>query len=154
MPGGKVKRYGYAFIYISMECPVCQSLFKTEKIRMQIGGNVRMPLYVVDVAMLPMSEVVKLWGWRLTEHGLVLRVTVPFLVVYCDDGRVVWKGEIRPLNGHEFTGPDIKKIISIINSAQIHCHVSESPGDTSGPGEGGQEEKPKRRRKKGGEEGV
>lgn len=128
-----VKTIGFGVLYIHRECPICLSIFRLETIKKAINAPARMRLIVKDVASLSPEERLKLWGYTLTEHGIVHRVTVPLLVVYCVDETTsewipIYKKEWRPLQGPFLSEADIREMLALITSLQWEC-VRKSGGD-------------------------
>ncbi|MGC9131969.1 MAG: hypothetical protein ACP5H5_10380, partial [Pyrobaculum sp.] len=80
-----VKRVAYAVLYIHKDCPVCESFFRTQQTKAaDLITKAKVPLYVVDVETIDTATRLKLWGYKLTDYGIAMRVTVPLLAVYCE----------------------------------------------------------------------
>lgn len=134
-----VKTIGFGVLYIHRECPICLSIFRLETIKKAINTPAKMRLIIKDVESLSAEERLKLWGYKLTDYGIVHRVTVPLLVVYCVDEttgewKPIYKKEWRPLMGPFLSEADIREMLALITSLQWEC-VRESGGDIGGIGE-------------------
>lgn len=151
-----VKTIGFGVLYIHRECPICLSIFRLDVVKKAINSPAKMRLIIKDVESLSAEERLKLWGYRLTDYGIVHRVTVPFLVVYCVDETTgewipIYKKEWRPLMGPFLSEADIREMLALITSLQFEC-VRKSSGDTRGIGE--EEEVQRKARKRRHSEGV
>ncbi|QJF12417.1 hypothetical protein QIT50_gp05 [Pyrobaculum spherical virus 2] len=144
-----VKTIGFGVLYIHRECPICLSIFRLETIKKAINTPAKMRLIIKDVESLSSEERLRLWGYRLTEYGIVHRVTVPLLVIYCVDETTgewipIYKKEWRPLMGPFLSEADIREMLALITSFQWEC-VRKSGSHI---GESGEEEVQRKARKR------
>ena len=144
-----IKRVAYAVLYIHKDCPVCESFFRTQQTKAaDLITKAKVPLYVVDVETVDTATRLKLWGFKMTEYGIAMRVTVPLLAVYCvgcEDP--VYVKELRPMRGLAFSEAEIREVLFLIRSFEFQC-VRKGCPNNPGDGDEKEEEAPKRGRKK------
>ena len=105
-----------AIIYVKLDCPICQSIFRYTIIK---GASARkcVPLMFKDIDMVPLSEKKMIWSYEFDPNlGLVFRVYVPYLVIAEVDNvnniqKILYKAPLIPKYPMGFSEAEVREII-------------------------------------------
>jgi hypothetical protein len=104
-----------AFIYVSLNCPICKSLLRYAVIS-RAASRKCVPLRVKAVELISPAERLEVWPPRLTPQGLMWDIRVPYLVIADSPdgvqlGTVLYRQLLEPQYPTGFTEPEARAIV-------------------------------------------